>query len=67
MIKGIVIKNFRIFETFKLLLNDDLNLLVGDNEAGKSTILEAMRKAERAAALIYAHFKKEFGVPDKRL
>jgi putative ATP-dependent endonuclease of OLD family len=42
MIKGIVIKNFRIFETFKLLLNDDLNLLVGDNEAGKSTILEAI-------------------------
>jgi hypothetical protein len=25
-----------------------------------------MRKAERAAALIYAHFKKEFGLPDKR-
>jgi hypothetical protein len=23
-------------------------------------------KAERAAALIYAHFKKEFGMPDKR-
>jgi site-specific DNA recombinase len=26
-----------------------------------------LRKAERAAALIYAHFKKEFGLPDKRL
>jgi DNA invertase Pin-like site-specific DNA recombinase len=25
-----------------------------------------MHKAERAAALIYAHFKKEFGLPDKR-
>jgi site-specific DNA recombinase len=25
-----------------------------------------LQKAERAAALIYAHFKKEFGVPDKR-
>jgi hypothetical protein len=25
-----------------------------------------LHKAERAAALIYAHFKKEFGVPDKR-
>jgi DNA invertase Pin-like site-specific DNA recombinase len=24
-----------------------------------------MRKAQRAAALIYAHFKKEFGMPDK--
>ena len=26
-----------------------------------------MHKAERAAALIYAHFKKEFGLSDKRL
>jgi hypothetical protein len=25
-----------------------------------------MHKAELAAALIYAHFKKEFGLPDKR-
>ena len=25
-----------------------------------------LHKAERAAALIYAHYKKEFGVPDKR-
>ena len=25
-----------------------------------------LHKAQRAAALIYAHFKKEFGVPDKR-
>jgi len=26
-----------------------------------------LHKAERAAALIYAHFKKEFGLPNKRL
>ncbi len=45
MINGIIIKNFRIFETFKLLLNADLNLVVGDNEAGKSTILEAIGRA----------------------
>jgi hypothetical protein len=25
-----------------------------------------LQKAQRAAALIYAHFKKEFGLPDKR-
>ena len=42
MIKSIIIKNFRIFDSFQLTLNDDLNLLVGDNEAGKSTILEAI-------------------------
>ena len=41
MIKAIIIKNFRIFDSFALNFNDDLNLIVGDNEAGKSTILEA--------------------------
>jgi hypothetical protein len=25
-----------------------------------------LQKAQRAAALIYAHFKKEFGMPDKK-
>jgi hypothetical protein len=25
-----------------------------------------LHKAQRAAALIYAHFKKEFGLPDKQ-
>lgn len=42
MITSIIINNFRIFEAFNLNLNGDLNLLVGDNEAGKSTILEAI-------------------------
>jgi predicted ATP-dependent endonuclease of OLD family len=42
MIKGIVIKNFKIYDSFALGLNDDLNIVVGDNEAGKSTILEAI-------------------------
>ena len=42
MIKAIIIKNFRIFDSFALNFNDDLNLIVGDNEAGKSTILEAI-------------------------
>lgn len=45
MITGIYIQNFRIFSSFSLQLNDDLNILVGDNEAGKSTILEAIALA----------------------
>jgi predicted ATPase len=45
MIKAILIQNFKIFESFKLILNDDLNIIVGDNEAGKSTILEAISLA----------------------
>ena len=38
--------NFKSFgERFKLKLNEGLNVLVGDNEAGKSTILEAINLA----------------------
>lgn len=42
MIQSIYIQNFKIFESFRLDLNADLNILVGNNEAGKSTILEAI-------------------------
>lgn len=41
-IKEIYIKNFKIFKEFRLELNEGLNILVGDNEAGKSTLLEAI-------------------------
>ncbi len=42
-IKKIIIENFKCFEgKFCLELNKHLNILVGDNEAGKSTILEAI-------------------------
>ena len=34
---------------------------------GRDDVRTYLQKAQRAAALIYAHFKKEFGVPDKRL
>ncbi len=42
MINQLHIKNFKIFQSFTLILNEDLNIVVGDNEAGKSTILEAI-------------------------
>lgn len=42
-IKEINIENFKCFKgRFNLKLNDGLNILVGNNEAGKSTILEAI-------------------------
>lgn len=44
-IKKIRIENFKCYRTFDLELNPELNILVGDNEAGKSTILEAMHLA----------------------
>lgn len=43
IITKVHIKNFKIFKgSFKLELNKGLNILVGDNEAGKSTIIEAI-------------------------
>ena len=45
MIKKIFIQNYKIFSRFELDLNDALNIIVGDNETGKSTILEAINLA----------------------
>ena len=45
-IKEMIIENFKCFEgRFCLELNQELNILVGDNETGKSTILEAIHLA----------------------
>lgn len=42
----VVIKNLKCFQgEFSLDLESGLNILVGDNEAGKSTILEAIHLA----------------------
>ena len=41
-ITKIRLKNFKKFSDFELIPNDHMNILVGDNETGKSTILEAI-------------------------
>lgn len=41
-VQRLIIKNFKCYEYFDVKLNDDLNILIGNNEAGKSTILEAL-------------------------
>ncbi len=46
MIKKVRIKNFKCFKDwFELDLNSGINILVGNNEEGKSTILEAIHLA----------------------
>jgi putative ATP-dependent endonuclease of the OLD family len=42
VIEKIVIQNYKCFEKFEFVFNSDLNIFVGDNEVGKSTILEAV-------------------------
>ncbi|WP_046216487.1 ATP-dependent nuclease [Paenibacillus wulumuqiensis] len=45
-IEKVIIENFKIYEgRFEINFNNGLNILVGDNEAGKSTILEAIHLA----------------------
>lgn len=41
-IKRIKIEGFKAFREFELNLNEHLNIIVGDNETGKTTLLEAI-------------------------
>ncbi len=45
MLTKIQIKNYRAFKDFSLDFSDGLNVIVGDNDAGKSTLLEAVNLA----------------------
>ena len=38
----LIIKNFKKFKYIEIPLNKDINIIVGNNESGKSTILEAI-------------------------
>lgn len=44
-IKKVKVHNFKCYKDFEISLNEGLNIIVGDNEAGKSTILEAINLA----------------------
>lgn len=42
MIKKVIIKGYRKFKDFKFEPEDGMNIVVGDNESGKSTLFEAI-------------------------
>ncbi|MBN1830093.1 MAG: AAA family ATPase, partial [Deltaproteobacteria bacterium] len=45
-IRKVKITNFKCYsDTFEVTLNDGINIFVGNNESGKSTILEAIHLA----------------------
>ena len=41
-ISKLVIRNYKIFKETTIEMNRDINIFVGENDAGKSTILEAL-------------------------
>jgi energy-coupling factor transporter ATP-binding protein EcfA2 len=45
LLKKIHIQNYRVFEDLTLEFTDGLNVIVGNNDAGKSTLLEAVHLA----------------------
>ena len=66
MIKSIHMINYRCFEDTKVLLKDII-ILVGKNNAGKSSLVEALRIAalalRKSQHTTYKQLPKEFGVP----
>jgi putative ATP-dependent endonuclease of the OLD family len=44
-IERVVVKNYRTLASLNLLIRPNLNIIVGDNESGKSTLLEAINLA----------------------
>ena len=42
MIERIHVRNYRTFNTLDLKPKDGMNIIVGNNDAGKSTLLEAI-------------------------
>ena len=42
-IKSIFIKGFKKFREFDMVFNNQMNIFVGENEVGKSTVLNAIK------------------------
>ncbi|WP_454872084.1 ATP-dependent nuclease [Paraburkholderia xenovorans] len=42
VIKKLILKNFKRYETLEIEFDADLNILIGGNEAGKSSVLQAL-------------------------
>lgn len=41
-IEKLIIKNYKTFNDITIQMNDDVNIFVGENDSGKTIILEAL-------------------------
>jgi predicted ATP-dependent endonuclease of OLD family len=41
-IEKLIIKKYKIFNDITIRMNNDVNIFVGENDSGKTTILEAL-------------------------
>ena len=41
-IEKLIIKNYKTFNDITIQMNDDVNIFLGENDSGKTTILEAL-------------------------
>ncbi len=42
IVKKLILENFKRYRNQSFEFNDDINIIVGDNESGKSSLLEAL-------------------------
>ena len=52
-IRKVKIHNFKCYRDFEITLEEGLNIVVGDNEAGKSTILDIVVQLSRQKSKLF--------------
>lgn len=57
-LEQIKIRNFRLFNDLELTLNPGLNLLVGENDSGKTALIDAIRYTLGTNSLDKSYFKE---------
>lgn len=45
MLKKVIIRNYKQFKNFSIDLNQDMNIIIGNNESGKTSLFEAINLA----------------------